>query len=197
MADSGDTGLDAGPLEISEAQAWEAIRELLAAYTWDAGDPPVELVRKGEPWHSARVLRDDHGGEVLVALEDTPDGVDAMLADPRGWAADHSCLLFELEGACARAACGEDIPPERTAEACGVVGVFPYGPHSEPVRAEMWLYDDSVGAFIEWSQAFDHLWGWQLMGCGCAITEGPARVEWYAIMAAVLGLAALIRRRES
>jgi len=199
LADTGDTDPadSATPGEVREDQAWEAISDLLLGYADATQGEPVQLMRKGEPWHSARAFRAVGGTRsVFVALEASLSGVDEMLADPTGWAAEHSCLLLEVEGECRRAACGEDLDPAVEARACGVVGVFPYGPHSSAKDDTLWLYDGAVEGFIAWGQAHDMLYGWQLAGCGCATSEGPARDPWYAVMAVVLGLAFLVRRRD-
>jgi MYXO-CTERM domain-containing protein len=206
--DTGDTGLepsdtgDTGqavvtPGAVDEDQAWEAIRLALQGYAWAEEAESVELVAKGEPWHSARVMVDSwNQGAVMVAFEESEDGVDAMIEDPWTWVQDHSCLLLELEGECRKATCGVDLAAVGLLdEACGVVGVFPYGAHSYGDADSMELYDEAAGEFVEWSQAYDFLLGWGLIGCGCAITEGPASEDWYALLATVMGMAALIRRR--
>ncbi len=198
QADTGETAELEG--FVSEEGARDALLELLDGLVSDPVDDEGarELWMDGEPWLEALVRSDlTTARDVLLAFEESEGGVDAMVADPAAALEDRFCLLFEPAGACVQAVCGEEIhsidvegPP------CGILGVFPHGAHQQDDADSLFLYDGAADAFVEFGQRHDMLLGWQVMGCGCAITEGPARNEWYAFLAAVMGLGALIRRRK-
>ena len=168
------------------------------ANSWGFNEADRQVLRDGEPWLSGLVSTDyTTYRDVLLAFEERDGGIDALVDDAGAALEDGLCLLYELEGACEVAVCGEEIHTIDTDEhPCGILGLFPYGTHEQGDADSLVLYDHAADAFVEFGQRHDMLWGWQTMGCACAVTEGPAQSRWYAMLAAVLGLTALIRRRE-
>jgi hypothetical protein len=188
-ADTGptDTGVDTGgpdqEVTTEDARAF-VIAALEARECWLAArDPFVSLEGGRETLALAATCWDR---QIRVAITPDDEAMAAFAARPAIWVGGNACTLFEEDGECRLADCGESRGGPNAPTACGRYVDLPSGAWSGPDPAT--LYDQAIDRL---------LWRWagrggRVGGCGCEAAPLDVQAVWVLLAA---GLATLRRRR--
>lgn len=190
-ADTGDTGAGGVAADgvVTLEEAWALLEPLLAERGFEpegGGEPDLREYRSASQYRLRHLLR--------LVLDETPGGLEALVADPAAAAEDRALLEARGDGTCAEDACA-GTPGWAPCPICGARLALPAGPWTgEPTVDLGAAYATTLDAFLAWA-GDQELFQPELIGCGCTTLPDEARRSWQLLLAATVGLALLRRRR--
>ncbi|MBN1337228.1 MAG: hypothetical protein JXB39_14815 [Deltaproteobacteria bacterium] len=184
-----DTGVDTGgPIgEVTEQEARSLVLAALKRHACALSVKDARVSLEGGSETQALAAACD-GQEIRVAFTPDDDAMEAFAARPGSWVHHNACTLFEADGVCRLADCGDSRGRPGSTGACGRFVDLPTGAWQAPPADPARLYDEAMHQLL-WNPERDPGW---IRCCGCAAGPLDLRATWVLLVA---GLVAARRRR--